>query len=116
MVDASVCTITRSSRTVKTKGLGSRSATPLPGGGFGAQDGLNTPFSIVVLIRVECGLVYEMKSWASSCESTSRMRLDSSVSWTLNRVSKSDSSCGVMSLWKAAIFDRVKRRRMDYRY
>jgi hypothetical protein len=54
--------MTRSSSTVKTNGLGSLSATPFPTGGFGAHVGLKTPFSIVVLILVACGLVYELNS------------------------------------------------------
>jgi len=50
VVEDSVCTITKSNNTVNTNGLGSLSATPLPGGGGGAHVGLKTPASIVELI------------------------------------------------------------------
>lgn len=40
------------------------------------------------------------------------MRAVSSVSWTLKRASNDWRSEGVMSVWKADMFDRVRRRRI----
>lgn len=57
VVDASVCTMTRSSRTVKTYGDGSRSATLRREGGVDAQVGLKMPASMVLLILAACDLV-----------------------------------------------------------
>ena len=48
VVEDSVCTITRSRRTLKTYGLGSRSATLFRASGAGAQFGLKIPDSIVL--------------------------------------------------------------------